>query len=120
MSGTYENGIISIELIQGEDFELEVSWEDEEGTPVDVAGYTAKMQFRKNAGDPKKYLEATTENGKISVDTVDNVLRLTIPASEINELIINNLVADFFAISPGNKSYKLFTANAAVKKRVTV
>jgi hypothetical protein len=116
----YTNGIIPLELIQGEDFEIEVSLEDSEGTAIDVAGYTAAMDFKKNAGDTKKYIELSTDvNGGITVDTVNNVLRINIAKETINALKVNNLVTDLFVTSPLDISTKLFSANVAVSKRVT-
>ncbi|MFO7446208.1 MAG: hypothetical protein R6W90_07560 [Ignavibacteriaceae bacterium] len=111
--------ILRIELIQGEDFELDISWEDEEGIPVDITGYTAKMQFRKNAGDPKIYLEASSENNKIFSDTFNNILKLKLPAEELNDLTFTHAEADLFVTSPAGKSFRLFKAHVKLVKRVT-
>ena len=35
---------------QGATFTLQLVWKDDEGTPIDITGYSARMQIRRNYG----------------------------------------------------------------------
>lgn len=74
MSGRY-----SFQIEQGATFTREITWRDEALTPVDLTGYTAKLQAKSNAG--VILLEMTTENDYIILGGVDGTVTLTLPAS---------------------------------------
>lgn len=49
--------------------------------PVDLTGYTARMQIRGKIDDTDFIHELTTENGGITINTTDSTLTLTISAT---------------------------------------
>lgn len=49
--------------------------------PVDLTGYTARMQIRGKLEDTEFIHELTTENGGITINTTDSTLTLTISAT---------------------------------------
>lgn len=49
--------------------------------PVDLTGYTARMQIRLKVDDTEIIHELTTENGGITINTSTYTLTLTIPAA---------------------------------------
>ena len=54
------------------------------GTPWDLAGYTATMTVRPFAGATSTTLVATTENGRITIDTVQSLVTVNLSATETN------------------------------------
>lgn len=69
---------------QGAEFTKRFIWKDSTGTPVNLTGYTARMQIRPTVGSDTVLMENTTENGRIalggSAGTIDVTLGATITA----------------------------------------
>lgn len=61
-AGTYD-----VEWHQGDTFRLRLTWHDQNQDPVDLTGYTARMQLRTSVDATEASLELTTENGRISL-----------------------------------------------------
>ena len=51
-------------------------WRDSTGAPVNLAGYTARMQVRKTLLAPTPDLDLTTENGGITLGGADGTIML--------------------------------------------
>ncbi len=47
----------NITIEQGADDTLEVTWEDDDGEPIDLTGYTARMQVRRTHDNATKLLD---------------------------------------------------------------
>lgn len=56
-----------IVIDQGTTCEQELSLFNEDDSPVDLFGYTARMQVRSSPSSPKVVDELTTENGRIKI-----------------------------------------------------
>lgn len=73
---------LSIE--QGAEFTKRFVWKDSTGTPVNLSGYTARMQIRPTVGSDTVLLELTTQNGRIalggSAGTIDLIMGATVTA----------------------------------------
>ena len=54
------------------------------GTPWDLEGYTATMTVRPFLGATTTTLVATTENGRITIDTVQSLVTVNLTALETN------------------------------------
>lgn len=74
-----------VAIEQGATFREVVTLTDDEGSPIDLTGVTAKMQVRQGYTSPV-LVELSTENDKISIDPEAGEITLTIPASETMEL----------------------------------
>jgi hypothetical protein len=60
--------------------------------PVSLTGYTARMQLRSKITDTITLLELTTENGGITIDTVNNTILLSITAAATTLLTFKSAV----------------------------
>lgn len=72
---------------QGAAFSKSLLWKDSGGTPVPLAGYTARMQIRRTVdeeGDP--ILSLTTANGRITLGPGDGEILLEISATDTASL----------------------------------
>lgn len=65
---------------QGATWEQDVWWEDSNGNPIDLTGYTARMQARAAAGDPGTLVDLTTENGGIVLVPAEGKITLVMDA----------------------------------------
>lgn len=58
-------GVYDITIEQGATFRLNLEWVDSNSDPVDLTGYTARMQVRRRYASTEAALNLTTENGGI-------------------------------------------------------
>jgi len=76
--------------------------------PIDLVGYTARLQIREKIGSTTFISELTTENGGITIDNVNKTITLSISAADTTlftfvsavyslELISGSLVVPFSA-----------------------
>lgn len=56
------------EIEQGTTLLKPIVWKDSNGDPVNLTGYTAKMQIRKSASATDVLLELSTSNSKLAID----------------------------------------------------
>lgn len=62
---------------QGATWRQPLTYEDSNGDPVDLTGYTARMQVRKKTSTPDPpLLDLTTENGGITLGGTDGTILL--------------------------------------------
>lgn len=57
----------NITIEQGATFTLNLIWKDSNNTPVNLTGYTARMQVRHRYSSTDTLLSLTTENGGITL-----------------------------------------------------
>lgn len=69
--------------------------------PVDMTGYTARMQVRSSAASDVVLLSLTTGNGRIFIDNVAKTIALSISADDTAALTFTRGVYDFEMVSPG-------------------
>lgn len=79
----------NIEIKQGTTFNLSLKWETEAtpenpSTPVNIDGCKIYMQFRKQHSSPVVEMEASTEDGRITV--ADGTINIKVPASVTEDL----------------------------------
>lgn len=86
-----------LQVVRGATWEDTFDYADDAGVPIDLTGYSARMQVRTMAGqygtstDDTLVLELTTANGMLSIDDpTDGRVTLKVPAE------------DTLALNPGN------------------
>jgi len=74
-------------LTQGAGFYETIDWEDPEtDDPIDLTGYTAKMQIRSSPSSSEVVLELSTENGRILNSGATGILTLLVDAEDTADL----------------------------------
>ena len=117
------NEYIDIKIEQGATFILPVYYKDNEGEPIDLTGYTAKMQIRqtKNSEDPA-LVELTTENDGIVITAEEGLVTIFISSEITSALsVLTNGVYDFFLFAPESSGlvYKDLQGKVTVEGRAT-
>lgn len=79
VAGTY-NMIVD----QGSTFTRSITYNDSAGNPINLTGYTAKMQVRETIDSATVVLELSTTNGRIALGGVAGTISLTVPAANMN------------------------------------
>jgi hypothetical protein len=75
-------GIYDFYIEQGATFYQVITWKDSAGDPVDISGYTARMQIRKSVTSTDALISLTTENGRISLGGAAGTVTLEIDADD--------------------------------------
>jgi hypothetical protein len=89
----------------------------EYNTPVDLTGYTAKMQIRPNVDSSTLIYEMTTSNGGITIDNTNKKITLFIPATVTSTF---NFTTAVYALEiyAGTTSFVLIYGSMGLTKEV--
>lgn len=80
-------------------FQKTFIWKDGRGRPINLTGYTAKMQIRERNDDTSPVLlELTTENGQIVITPLAGKVELKIPGSVTDPLTWKTAYYDLMLI----------------------
>lgn len=112
---------LPITIKMGATFDLPISYTDELGNPINLLGYTAKMQVRDTpkASNPP-LLDLTTENGNIDIDGLNGIVEVTIDRNVTAALPPNwTGFYDLFIISPSNYWILLLEGTVYIEPDVT-
>lgn len=104
---------------QGATFQLNLVYKDSSGTPIDISGYTARMQVRRTYDAPTPLLNLTTENGCITLGGVAGTVEVEAPADVTDALPPKDSVYDLELISPAGVVTRLIRGAATISPEVT-
>ena len=110
-------GIYHMKLDQGSTFSLVLTYKDSNGDAINLTGYTARMQMRRNHEDTA-LIELTTENGRIALGGSAGTVTLTIAAGDTAALPPIEGVYDLELVS-GSIVDKLLAGTFSVAREVT-
>lgn len=104
---------------QGATLPLGFSWKSDDGTAVDLTGYTARMQVRQSVGSPDVLLEATTENGLLSISAAQGKVNLLLPPSVTAAITWRRGRYDLELEAPDGTVTRLVEGSVTVSREVT-
>jgi hypothetical protein len=87
--------------------------------PVDMTGYTARMQIRGKITDADFIQELTTENGLIVIDNINKTITLNIPAAVTAGYTFNTAVYSIEMVSSGGQVTPFCNGTITLVKEVT-
>lgn len=112
-------GELNITTNEGTDFALLLTWKDELDNPVDVTGYTGRMQIRDQAHTCGNLIhDMTTENGGVLFGGTNGEIRLIIPRAE-NVFGDSKYYYDLELFDPSDKAFKLLRGSFSSIAEVT-
>lgn len=107
-------------LNQRATFVLPILYEYDDGDPIDITGYTAIMQVREFIDDDDVILEASTENGYITMDEENGTFVVSIPTSVTDDLEAPfEGVYDLFVTAPNGDTEKILFGPFKIEQAVT-
>jgi len=113
-AGTY-NFIIE----KGTTFTRTVTWTDSEGDPIDLTGYTARMQGRASMDSTTTLFSLTSPSTGISIPTPANgALIITLTDTQTTNLPCGG-VHDLELVSPSGTVTRLFQGSFDISNEVT-
>lgn len=111
-------GIYNIASEQGATFTRTITWKDNAGSPINLTGYTARMQVRDDYSSTSAVLTLTTENGGITLGGSAGTIVLTATATATAALTDGDYVYDLELIL-GSTVTRLIQGSFAVNAEVT-
>jgi len=87
-------GIYDITIEQGATFTLNATWKDSAGAPVNLTGYSARMQVRPNYESEDILVSLTSAGGSIALGGALGTIIATISATDTQKLTIQEGVYD--------------------------
>lgn len=103
---------------QGTTFNKRLSYQIN-SIPVDLTGYTARMQVREKAASSTKILDLTTENGGLVINEGDGTVTINVAASVTSEIFPKNYVYDLEIVSNEDEVTRLIEGGFNVTAEVT-
>lgn len=88
-------------------------------TPVNITGYTARMQIRSNIDDADPILDISTTSGEIVIDDAAYTITITIPAADTALLAAGRGVFSLEVTSPGDIVTTLISGNVTITREAT-
>lgn len=112
-------GVYDIVCEQGASFLRTLVWQDENETPINLTGYTARMQVRPTVQSNTVLVSLTTENGAITLGGATGEVRLELTATQTNALPAGRAVYDLELVSTYGFVTRLVEGSFTVKAQVT-
>ncbi|MGZ3773038.1 MAG: hypothetical protein ACXVCY_04630 [Pseudobdellovibrionaceae bacterium] len=107
---------------QGSTFEKQFTWKVKNAAnqliPVDLQGYSARMQVRPNYKSPF-VIELTTENSRIILGGQNGTIRLFISAEDTAAIPAKTFIYDLELVSPNGNVKRLIEGDFEVSPEVT-
>ncbi|ENV08306.1 hypothetical protein F966_02980 [Acinetobacter higginsii] len=110
---------LKLKIEQGTTFRQSLDWKSN-GEPVNLTGYTARMQMRNPIDSPIIIHELTTENGGITFsDVLTGKIELFITADNTSAFIFDSCVYDLEMVAPNTDVIRLLEGEITLSKEVT-
>ncbi len=103
-------------------FTKRLIWRDSKKRPINLTGWTAKLQMRANAGSNTVLLELSTENGGIVIDPLKGIIDLILTDEQTGALTFAAAVYDLVLTAPGapvGQAHRLIEGKVLVSPGVT-
>jgi hypothetical protein len=105
---------------QGATFRRVITWKDSAGVPINLTGYTAKMQVRERVGSSTVVLECSTANTRITLGGSAGTITI-VAQDEVTVLLtaMPKAVYDLELTSPGGEVTRLLRGSVEIIGEVT-
>ncbi len=108
---------VDIVLYQGKTINFEIIWGG--SSPINVTGFTAKMQARESASATTIAAEFSTSNGRIAVGTTNGKFTISMTAADSAALKAFVGIYDFEITNPSGNVYQVMSGKFKIEPEVT-
>lgn len=115
---TITPGIYDITIYQGASFAQTLTWQDENGAPVNLTTYTARLMARSSVDATDAFITLTTENAGITLGGAAGTIALSLTAAQTSVLEKTSGVYDLELVV-GTQVIRLLQGNLLVSREVT-
>ena len=115
-----EGARLDLQIVQGATFSERFNWQDSKGTPIPLAGKTARLQIKFEEDCEDSFIELTTENNRIFLDDPNSGdILLTISSTDTTGLSFNTAVYDLEIVDPSGVVDNILWGNVSLRRNVT-
>lgn len=100
-------------------FKRTLIWRSKLKRPINLTGYTARLQIRASAADPTVLLELSTSNGRIIITPLAGKIELIVSDEDTSLLTFKSGVYDLKLFAPDGTSYRLLEGKILISEGVT-
>lgn len=104
---------------QGATLILPFVWKDSAGVPINLTGYTARMQIRASKTSTAVLLSATTADNTLQITAADGKVTIVLPEATTAAITWRRGVYDLELVSAGGVVTRLVEGAVAVSREVT-
>lgn len=109
------------EVDQNATFKFQIQYtEDDEITPIDLTGASAKMQVRDTKGGSKLAFTLTSPNGGLLIDGPTGTVDVTITPTQTNKLFYPKSSYDIMIVDSNGNKIKLLEGFMSLSRSVTI
>lgn len=106
-----------IALIKGATVNFSIIWGGK--TPVDVTGFSAKIQVRNNPSDTDPVFEFTVANGRVNIGDTDGLISFEMPSAQSDLLTAGNYYYIMEVTDDQSNSHPVMSGRFRVKPGAT-
>lgn len=111
---------LKLEILQGATFRKRLTWKTgSPAAPVDLTGFSARMQVRGEITDTAILIELTTVNGGITLGGAAGTIDLYISDTDTTAMTWESGVYDLELVAPSNDVTRLVGGTVVVSPEVT-
>lgn len=110
---------LDMTLFQGKTVSFEYVWADEDSIPIDVTGWTSRMQLRSSYESVSPVVEFTVANSRVTVGTTDGKFTFVLSASDSAALPTGSGVYDVEVTDSAGKVMQAFSGKYTIQREVT-
>ena len=111
----------NFEVDQGATFIFDVQYTlEDEVTPIDLTGATAKMQVRDTKGGSKLAFTLTSPSGGITIDGPDGLLNIKITPTQTNKLFYPKSSYDLVVVDSNGNRIRMLEGFMTLSRSVTI
>lgn len=103
---------------QGADWFISFTYENSNGTPINITNYTAALQVRSEPSSPTAVLSLTTGSG-ITITGASGLVAVHATAAQTGQIVAGTYVYDLEITSPSNVVTRLVQGSVVVSAQVT-
>jgi hypothetical protein len=87
----------------GTTFRLRVSYVEEDGTPIDLTGWRADLQFKDSPTDEEPRMVVSSESAEVNIEPAEGIVEAVVSASKTASIGRGKLYYGFRLSSPGGE-----------------
>jgi hypothetical protein len=111
---------LSLVIPQGSTLRRRFDLKNPDGTPMDLNGYSARMQYRSAHNATAVLLDANVDNGRVIMGGAEGWFEVVVPASVTQALVAPARgVYDVEIASAGGEVYRILEGDVRVSPEVT-
>lgn len=103
----------------GATFRLALTWHAPDGTPINLTGWSARMQIRHRRTDAIPLVSLMSPSGGIVLGGTAGTINITITADDTADLTAKSGVYDLELVSPAGEVTRLVQGPVAISPEVT-